>query len=117
MKFIALEVPMPWPHDLKTGAEIDQLIGGTPPAEFAADMTGLGTLFQRFVSDPGAIVVIHPFFGTMSERDWLRWAIFTWTITCASSANSFQWKIRWELAATPRGLASILSLRSHMRTQ
>ena len=73
MKFIALEVPMPWPHDLKTGAEIDQLIGGTPPAEFAADMTGLGTLFQRFVSDPGAIAVIHPFFGTMSERDWLRW--------------------------------------------
>ncbi len=74
MKFLALDVPMQWPHGLTTGAEIDQFIGGTRPTEFAADIAGLGVLFERFVSDPPAIVPMHPFFGTMSERDWLRWS-------------------------------------------
>jgi hypothetical protein len=73
MKFMALDVPMQWPHGLKTGAEIDQLLGGTRPTEFSADVAGLGVLFERFVYKPGAIVPMHPFFGAMSERDWLRW--------------------------------------------
>jgi Protein of unknown function (DUF1569) len=73
VKFIALGLPMQWPHDLKTTPEIDQHGGGTRPTEFAADAASLGSLFERFVSDPRAIVPAHPFFGPMTEADWMRW--------------------------------------------
>jgi hypothetical protein len=73
MKFIALDLPMKWPHGLKTRPEIDQEAGGTPPAEFAADVATVKALLHRFVSDPRSIVPTHPFFGPMSEADWMRW--------------------------------------------
>jgi hypothetical protein len=73
MKFIALHVPMQWPHDLKTGEAIDQMIGGTRPKEFTADVAELGALFERFISQTSKIVPMHPFFGPMSEHNWLRW--------------------------------------------
>jgi hypothetical protein len=73
MKFLALHMPMKWPHGTKTGPDIDQFIGGTRPTEFVADVTELRALFERFLTDPRAIVPQHPFFGPMSDRDWLRW--------------------------------------------
>jgi hypothetical protein len=73
MKFLALDVPMKWPHGTKTGPEIDQFLGGTRPTEFSADVAGMLALFERFVSDPRAIVPEHPFFGPMTERNWMRW--------------------------------------------
>jgi hypothetical protein len=72
-KFLALSVPMQWPHGTKTGPSIDQFIGGTRPTEFAADAAGLRALFERFVSAPDKIIPQHPFFGDMTQRDWLRW--------------------------------------------
>ena len=73
MKFLALNMPVQWPHGTPTGPNIDQFIGGTRPTEFCADVAGLQTLFERFVSEPGKIEPRHPFFGPMSERDWMRW--------------------------------------------
>ena len=73
MKIIALGLPMQWPHGLKTMPEIDQYGRGTRPTEFATDVSSLGSLFERFVSDPHAIVATHPFFGPMAESDWMRW--------------------------------------------
>jgi Protein of unknown function (DUF1569) len=73
MKFIALGLPMHWPHGLKTVPEIDQHGNGTRPTEFAADVASLGSLFERFVSDPRALAPMHPFFGPMSHADWMRW--------------------------------------------
>jgi hypothetical protein len=73
MKFIALDLPVKWPHGLKTRPEIDQEAGGTPPLEFPDDVATVKALLDRFVSDPRAIVGTHPFFGPMSEADWMRW--------------------------------------------
>jgi hypothetical protein len=73
MKFIALGLPMQWPHGLKTVPEIDQHENGTRPTEFVADVAGLGSLFERFVSNSRAFAPTHPFFGPMSDTDWMRW--------------------------------------------
>jgi Protein of unknown function (DUF1569) len=73
MKFIALRLPMQWPHGLKTIPEIDQHIGGTRPAEFAADVASLALLVERFVSHSRTLGPTHPFFGPMAESDWMRW--------------------------------------------
>jgi Protein of unknown function (DUF1569) len=73
MKFIALDLPMKWPHGLKTRPELDQEADGTPPLEFAADVATVRVLFDRFVADPRSVVPSHPFFGPMSEADWMRW--------------------------------------------
>jgi hypothetical protein len=74
IKWIALDVPLHWPKGLQTRPEMDQEHGGTPPAEFAADVHELQRLFERFVRSPREFSrQPHPIFGPMSERDWMRW--------------------------------------------
>jgi len=73
LKFVALRMPIRWPHNVQTRPEVDQQIGGTRPAEFAADVAALKSAFHRFVSNPRAIGSSHPIFGPMSEFDWMRW--------------------------------------------
>jgi hypothetical protein len=74
MKWVALYLPLPWPHGVKTMPENDQLIGGTPPEEFERDRQRLVQLIEGFtkVGDPAALKP-HPYFGQMSEAEWLRW--------------------------------------------
>jgi hypothetical protein len=50
------------------------LIGGTPPEEFERDRQRLVQLIEGFtkVGDPAALKP-HPYFGQMSEAEWLRW--------------------------------------------
>jgi hypothetical protein len=71
MKWGALRVPLEWPHGIPTRPEMDQQRGGTPPADFARDLQDALTLMQRFLAGPKAH---HPFFGAMSEWEWMRWA-------------------------------------------
>jgi hypothetical protein len=60
---------------LKTMPEVDQLIGGSRPAEFAADVQQLRTLFERFTGQTRDFVwARHPLFPAMTETDWMRWA-------------------------------------------
>lgn len=74
LKFIALQVPLQWPHGVKTSPEADQEIGGTPPAEFARDLADCEMLFRRFVaSQKDFQFVRHPMFGEMTEAEWMRW--------------------------------------------
>jgi hypothetical protein len=40
-KWLALRFPRNWPQGVPTPPEIDQLIAGTPPGDFAADRTAL----------------------------------------------------------------------------
>src|ERR1051325_10442654 len=40
-KWIALQAPLQWPKEIKTTPEVDQLIGGTKPVEFALDVREL----------------------------------------------------------------------------
>src|SRR5262245_29855667 len=73
-KWVALYAPLPWPHGVKTMPEMDQEIGGTPPDEFDRDWRGLVTLIERFTTPEKDIEQLpHPFFGEMTEAEWMRW--------------------------------------------
>lgn len=53
--------------------ELDQQIGGTPPAGFEADMRELRQLIARFASQPTDCKwPAHPHFGPMSGMEWMR---------------------------------------------
>jgi hypothetical protein len=73
-KWVALYAPMPWPAGILTRPEIDQELGGTQPGEFAADVAELEAIVARVVAAMGSLDGrVHPIFGPMSERAWLRW--------------------------------------------
>jgi Protein of unknown function (DUF1569) len=73
IKWVALYAPMTWPPNIVTRPEVDQLIAGTRPLEFAADMAQLETLLAALAARRGARWPAHPIFGPMSESAWLRW--------------------------------------------
>jgi hypothetical protein len=73
-KGFALYSPMRWPRGVPTRPEIDQEMGGTRPAEFAADMRALVEAIERFTAVPrGWELTRHPLFGEMTEWEWMRW--------------------------------------------
>ena len=75
VKWIALYLPMRWPPGIRTRPEIDQEVGGTRPADFAADVAQLEALLALVTSPrKTADWHTHPIFGSLSERAWLRWA-------------------------------------------
>jgi hypothetical protein len=76
MKWVALYLPLRWPSGIRTTPELDQEVGGTRPAEFSADLAHLEVLLNLIASDRRASFDgrVHPIFGPMSEKDWLRWA-------------------------------------------
>jgi hypothetical protein len=74
VKWIALYVPVAWPSGIRTRPEVDQLIGGTPPSEFPADVAALEALVETLTSRPEFFAGRrHPIFGPLSEAAWLRW--------------------------------------------
>jgi hypothetical protein len=74
LKWIALYLPMRWPTGISTVPEVDQAIAGTSPTDFAADVAELEALMMVVATRGSAAVwPTHPFFGRMSEADWLRW--------------------------------------------
>jgi hypothetical protein len=74
LKFLALWLPLPWPKGVATRPEMDQLNGGTPPAEFQADVQAFMELLERFTRTPREFQFqAHPMFGEMQEHEWMRW--------------------------------------------
>jgi hypothetical protein len=73
MKWLALYLPLPWPRGIQTRPEVDQYIGGTKPAEFAADVARLRELVELVTAHGGPEWQAHPRFGRMSLPEWLRW--------------------------------------------
>jgi hypothetical protein len=73
VKWIALYVPLRWPTGLVTRPEVDQLIDGTRPAVFAADLAQLIALLELTAHHQPVAPPRHPTFGKMSEGDWQRW--------------------------------------------
>jgi len=71
-KWLALYVPMKWPHGVRTMPEMEQGVGGTAPVEFQKDREKLRELITRFCA-ARMNAVPHPIFGEMSEQDWQRW--------------------------------------------
>ena len=74
VKWAALYLPLPWPRGVSTRPEVEQGVGGTPPAEFRRDRAELIRVIERF-ADPNRRFEWHPhpLFGSMCERQWLRW--------------------------------------------
>ena len=74
LKWLALYSPARWPAGIRTRPEVDQEMGGTPPAEFADDVTSLAALVRHAATTPGFFAGRrHPIFGRCSEAAWLRW--------------------------------------------
>jgi hypothetical protein len=74
MKWLALNLPVSWPKGVETRPEVDQDLGGTPPADFAADREELLRLLHRFTGVPRDFDWHpHPMFGMMSDEEWMRW--------------------------------------------
>lgn len=71
MKWFALYVPLRWPKGVPTRPEVQQGIGGTPPAEFEQDRRDLLATLDRFCTATQRTP--HPIFREMSEAEWLRW--------------------------------------------
>lgn len=74
VRWIALRAPLTWPKGVPTRPEMDQLAGGTPPAEFVRDVAALAAAIQRFGKQPRDFEFSrHPIFGDLTEWKWLRW--------------------------------------------
>ena len=73
LKWIVLYVPVRWPAGILTRPEIDQEAGGTKPSDFARDVSELESLLT-IVARTDHSWPMHPIFGHMSDRAWLRWA-------------------------------------------
>jgi hypothetical protein len=74
IRWIALYVPLKWPHGVPTMPENDQERGGTPPEDFRRDVDELAKIIDRLTRPQKDFRWRrHPLFDEMSERDWLRW--------------------------------------------
>lgn len=71
-KWLALYFPRKWPTGVPTPPEMNQQIGGTPPAEFATDRTSLLVKLGQFAKCSGPWSP-HPIFGDMTTAEWMRW--------------------------------------------
>jgi hypothetical protein len=75
IKFVALYVPAHWPQGIPTVREVDQEYGGRKPAQFAADLAQVATLVENVTRHTAGLHGrVHPIFGSLSERAWMRWA-------------------------------------------
>ena len=73
VKWIALYLPVAWPAGIPTRPETDQAIGGTRPQEFARDVAEVEALLSAVASHGPRAWPVHPIFGPLSHRAWLRW--------------------------------------------
>jgi hypothetical protein len=75
VKWIALWLPVRWPPGIRTSPEVDQEGQScTRPGDFAADRAKIEALIEGVTGPTRRLEGrLHPIFGTMSERAWLRW--------------------------------------------
>jgi hypothetical protein len=74
VKWIALYAPFRWPAGIQTRPQVDQELGGTKPAAFAADVAALEALVELVTTEPGFFAGRrHPIFGALSPAAWMRW--------------------------------------------
>ena len=74
VKWVALQVPLQWPHGTPTRPEVDSEKGGTPPGVLEGDVRDLLRLLDRFTRQPRDFSwQPHPIFGAMTDAEWMRW--------------------------------------------
>ena len=75
VKLLTLWSAVPWPHGISTNPMHDPRAEGTRPSEFSKDLARLlAGIDALAVATEGSLEPAHGFFGTMSTRDWQRWA-------------------------------------------
>ncbi len=75
IKLIVLWSAMPWPHGVSTNPMHDPRNLGTRPSDFSNDLARLLAVMDVLAAAPeGSLEPAHGFFGSMSTRDWQRWA-------------------------------------------
>jgi hypothetical protein len=74
VKWLWLWFPLPWPHGIPTNPLHDPRAEGTRPSAFGKDLARAVAGIQRVASAAGDLDPAHGFFGTMTVRDWQRWA-------------------------------------------
>jgi hypothetical protein len=74
-RVLGLWTPIPWPHGWPTNPALNPRAEGTRPAAFESDRArAIEGLEGIAAAAPAALTPAHGFFGTMSTRDWQRWA-------------------------------------------
>jgi hypothetical protein len=73
VKWLAIDLPLPWPKGVPTAASCDQERDGTPPGDFEGDKARLLAAFERFMERIESGTLMHPVFGDMSAGAWGRW--------------------------------------------
>jgi Protein of unknown function (DUF1569) len=73
IKWLALDVPVPWAKGFRTRPEVEQGKGGSLPIEFRQDLRSLLATFERFCDALPTPHLPHPIFGPMTAKDWMRW--------------------------------------------
>lgn len=75
VKLIVLWSPLPWPRGRPTNPMHNPHDLGTRPSDFSRDLARLLAAMDVLATAPeGSLEPAHGFFGTMSTRDWQRWA-------------------------------------------
>jgi hypothetical protein len=74
-KYIWLWLPTRWPRGVPTNPTHDPRVAGTPPGDFDRDRRRVVSALQTIASaHEGSLEPGHGLFGTMTTRDWQRWA-------------------------------------------
>jgi hypothetical protein len=71
---VGLWSPLPWPKGVKTNPMHDPRDQGTRPTEFERDRSRVVAGLEGIARATGDLEPVHGIFGTMSVRDWQRWA-------------------------------------------
>lgn len=72
-KWLALYVPFPWPHGVRTPDRVNPHIKGIRPGEFEEDRRRVAEGLRTLAS-MSSFPEVHPVFGTMNTREWRIWA-------------------------------------------
>jgi hypothetical protein len=75
VKAIVLWAPIPWPHGITTNPWLNPRIDGTRPSEFERDRErAIAGIDRLAAAAPDSLEPVHGILGTMTARDWQRWA-------------------------------------------
>ncbi|TFG51636.1 MAG: DUF1569 domain-containing protein [Gemmatimonadales bacterium] len=72
LKWIALRLPLPWPREIRTGA--DPASREISAEAFSADRARALRTLRELAAPESTLAERHPIFGPMSRSDWHRWA-------------------------------------------